>query len=292
MPDNQLKALCCTIPLIQGLKHLSFEHNNIQDFMCAGILLAVFQSPECAIITFKNNFCGATFSNTFLALQRTNPDHLEELRIPNSMHVGEHLDNPTRDMFKTGNLSALDVGGIPMSIQAAKNIGQTLVNGDNLRFLNVSACKLAYQGTRYLVDGLNRNKGLQFFNFALNDMNSSIYEFAIKVAKVLTRHQNIVHVDLSGTGLKKEEILFIGMAVSTAKSCISLHLSGNNLDYYERIFLRTLVNAKVAYHFRNMAQIDDKVKSQKERNQVMELRTHDFDQEELVNFVKQWNYID
>lgn len=24
----------------------------------------------------------------------------------------------------------------------------------------------------------------------------------------------------------------------------------------------------------------------------MELKTHDFDNEELVNFVKQWNYID
>ena len=34
------------------------------------------------------------------------------------------------------------------------------------------------------------------------------------------------------------------------------------------------------------------LRSQKERNQVMELRTHDFDSEELTNFVKQWNYID
>ena len=29
------------------------------------------------------------------------------------------------------------------------------------------------------------------------------------------------------------------------------------------------------------------LRSQKERNQVMELRTHDFDSEELTNFVKQ-----
>jgi hypothetical protein len=52
-----------------------------------------------------------------------------------------------------------------------------------------------------------------------------------------------MHVDVAGSGLKKEEVLFIGMAVSSSKSCIALHLSANNLDYYERIFLRTLVNA-------------------------------------------------
>jgi hypothetical protein len=101
-----------------------------------------------------------------------------------------------------------------------------------------------------------------------------------------------MHLDLSGTGLKKEEILFIGMAVSTAKSCISIHLSGNNLDYYERIFLRTLVNAKVSYHFRNMAAEQGKIRSQKERNQVMEIGTHDWSNEELIQFVEQWNYID
>ena len=172
------------------------------------------------------------------------------------MHVGEHLDNPTRGLSDLGKISTFDFSNIPMSVAAAKHLGAYLVNSTNLRELIVPGCKLAYQGTRYLVDGINRNRGLQFFNFALNDMNSSIYEFAIKMAKILTRHQELMHLDLSGTGLKKEEILFIGMAVSTAKSCISLHLSGNNLDYYERIFLRTLVNAKVSYHFRNMAQMD------------------------------------
>ena len=84
-------------------------------------------------------------------------------------------------------------------------------------------------------------------------MSSSVYEFSVKISKILTRHQEIMHINLSATGLKKEEVLFIGMAISISKSCISIHLSANNLDYYERIFLRTLVNAKVAYHFRNMA---------------------------------------
>ena len=71
----------------------------------------------------------------------------------------------------------------------------------------------------------------------------------------------IMHLDITGTGLKTEEILFIGMAMSTSKSAIAVHLSANNLDYYQRIYLRTLVDAKVAYHFRNMAQEAGSVRS-------------------------------
>ena len=62
-----------------------------------------------------------------------------------------------------------------------------------------------------------------------------------------------MHLDVSGTGMKKEEILFIGMAIKHATALVSIHLSANNLDYYERIFLRTLVGARTVYHFRNMA---------------------------------------
>ena len=70
-----------------------------------------------------------------------------------------------------------------------------------------------------------------------------------------------MHLDLSTTGLKTEELFFIGMAMSTSKSAIACHLSANNLDYYQRIYLRTLIDAKVAYHFRNMAQEIGSVRS-------------------------------
>lgn len=100
-----------------------------------------------------------------------------------------------------------------------------------------------------------------------------------------------MHLDLNGTGLKKEEVLFIGMAISTAKALIGIHLSGNNIDYYERIFLRTLVNAKVAFQFRNKAEEFHK-KSQKEKKEILELENHENDSKELARFVEQWMYID
>lgn len=60
---------------------------------------------------------------------------------------------------------------------------------------------------------MNRNFGLQNLNFANNSMYSSLYEFSIMLAKIITRHPSIMHVDVSCTSLKKEEVLFIGMSL-------------------------------------------------------------------------------
>jgi len=47
----------------------------------------------------------------------------------------------------------------------------------------------------------------------MNSMTSTVYEFSIIVAKTLMSHNEMQHWDLSATGLKKEEVLFVGMAL-------------------------------------------------------------------------------
>jgi len=148
------------------------------------------------------------------------------------------------------------------------------------------------QATRSIIWGINKNYGLVYFNFHSNMLFSKHYEYSILMAKIITRHQSIMHIDISSTGLKKEEVLFIGMSLKNSKSVVALHLSLNALDYYERIFLRTLVDANVAYHFRNMAADPRAIRSQKERFQINELKNHDFDDVNLQDFVEKWNFID
>lgn len=117
-------------------------------------------------------------------------------------------------------------------------------------------------------------------------MYSSMYEFSIMLAKIITRHRTIMHIDVSCTSLRKEEVLFIGMALKQSKACVSIHLSANNLSYYERMFLRTLVDARVSYYFRNMAQEVGSIRSQKEKNQIQELKNHSFEHPDIEDFVK------
>jgi hypothetical protein len=86
-------------------------------------------------------------------------------------------------------------------------------------------------------------------------MASNVYENAVKIAKIIARHQEMMHYDLSNTCLSREEVIFIGMALPISRSCIGIHMSGNGLEYYDRVFLRTLIDAKVAYHFKNYANL-------------------------------------
>jgi Leucine-rich repeat (LRR) protein len=66
----------------------------------------------------------------------------------------------TKDLSKYINLQTLDVSFNPMSMPFCKNIGAVLTNSQILRKLDISGCKIGYQGTRYIIDGLNRNNHL------------------------------------------------------------------------------------------------------------------------------------
>ena len=74
-----------------------------------------------------------------------------------------------------------------------------------------------------------------------------------------------MHLDLSCTQLKREEVLFICLAITHSRSLLSVHLSGNEINYYERLHLRTLLKARVQYPFKNIAEAGE-IKTKREIN--------------------------
>ena len=116
--------------------------------------------------------------------------------------------------------------------------------------MDVSHCRASYQGSRYLIDALNRNTSIRNFNFSHNDLTSEIFEFSIKIASIITRHPSLLHIDITSTNLKKEEIIFIGLSLPISKTLLSCHLTAQKLPYYERIFLRAAIAARVGFQYR------------------------------------------
>ena len=49
-------------------------------------------------------------------------------------------------------------------------------------------------------------------------------------------------------------MVFIGLSLSTSRVLVSLHLSGATLPYYERVFLRSVIAARVGFKFKGVAQ--------------------------------------
>lgn len=197
----------------------------------------------------------------------------------------------SKDLIHWQNLQSLNLSDIPLSVNVCRSLSSLLILSHNLKDLNLASCKISYQGTRYILDGLNRNESVSYFNFSFNDLQSSMYEFSIKLAKIVSRHVKIMHINVTCTGLKKEEVIFLGFALAPSKSLVAIHMSANDLDYYERVFIRTCINAKVLYHFRNHAE-DKNVRSFKEQNQLIRLQKEDERSQELQDFITAFNFID
>ena len=132
----------------------------------------------------------------------------------------------------------------------------------------MSQCKLANQSARYIIDALNRNITIRHLNISHNDCSSSIYEFSIKLASLLTRHPTLMHANFSNLQFKKEESMFVILAMSTSKNVLALHMTGNELPYYERVFMRSLIAARVTFAAQNDSQRQE-VRLNRERYQVM-----------------------
>ena len=82
---------------------------------------------------------------------------------------------------------------------------------------------------------------------------------------MITRHPSLMHLNITSTNLKREEIMFIALAVSQSKTLLSIHLTAQKLPYYERIFLRSIMAARVGYQQKN-TQMKKDVQTNKERN--------------------------
>jgi len=100
-----------------------------------------------------------------------------------------------------------------------------------------------------------------------------------------------MHVDLTACSLKREEVLFLGLALSMSKTMLSLHLTGNTLPYYDRIFLRSVIAARVGYRA-SASTLDAKISNNKEYTQVMHLASGANYNPQLQDYIRLFNQLD
>ena len=64
--------------------------------------------------------------------------------------------------------------------------------------------------------------------------------------------------------------MFIGLAVPISRTLLSIHLTSAKLPYYERIFLRAMVAARVVFPLKNVGNKKD-VQGNREKNQILQM---------------------
>lgn len=126
---------------------------------------------------------------------------------------------------------------------SAELVIELLDTRKNIIDLDISYNHLTTSVMRRLAECLGRNRHLQYLNLSWNNfkelhiLNSSsepaemndIYEMEVaqNLCKFIKYNQNLLHVDLSNTGLTKRMLIEFGGALRKARSLICLHLSGN-----------------------------------------------------------------
>jgi hypothetical protein len=58
-------------------------------------------------------------------------------------------------------------------------------------------------------------------------------------------------LDLTSIQLRREEAMYIGQCLADSSNLVSCHLTGNQIDYYSRLYLRAHLNAIVQYPLLN-----------------------------------------
>ena len=214
LDEQSVKALALVLPFIHDIDELELNNNQMNDAVASALAIAFFMNPRLKRISFAYNYIRNSFCRTLAKLISLKPEKLTDLNLMGSIAFNDHIDPIIKELPKMKYLSSLNIAGCALSQASCRQLSIFVFKCFTLRLLDVSHCRISYQGTRYLVDALNRNTCIRNFNFSHNDLNSQSYEFSIKIASMLTRHPMLMHLDITNTNLKREEIMFIGLAIN------------------------------------------------------------------------------
>ena len=109
LAGNQIKALCCTIPIINGINEIKFENNGLMDDMVPVILMAAYMHPHIHTISFNNNYLRSTAANTWAKLAQTFPFKIQHVNLVSAMQLGDHADNWTYNIEKIEGLHTMNL---------------------------------------------------------------------------------------------------------------------------------------------------------------------------------------
>ena len=69
------------------------------------------------------------------------------------------------------------------------------------------------------------------------------------MGRLVQGHPNLLHVDLSNTQLRREELIYLVLCVRDSKNVQGFHLTGNTCSPYDRMLMRALMPCKVRWPF-------------------------------------------
>ena len=170
LDEGTTKALACIIPFLVDVNEIELKNNQIIDAVAGSIILAIFGNPTVNRISICYNYMRTSFSTTLCNLIKVAPFKINYLNLMGSINFADHLKPIVTSLSRMRQLISLSIAGCGTNQHTCRDIASFIVSSFSIRELDVSHCKINFQGSRYIIDALNRNTTIRSFNFSHNDL--------------------------------------------------------------------------------------------------------------------------
>lgn len=170
-------------------------------------------------------------------------------------------------------LKSLDLSGNVLSAESARSLSKFLGSTFTLERLNLSRSLHINMATRIVLHSLMTNQTLKYLNLSLNKFNHIDSEFESALGRLVTVQTTLQHLDISFSHITAIGLMFICSSLLHNQSIQAIHLGQTALDYYGRLLLRHILNARVKCPFRSSVQMCEYVRRETDKNQVVILNS-------------------
>lgn len=192
LDEQTIKALILILPYLVDFVEIELYNNQMTDNVAPGLLFAIYCNPSICRLTIAYNYMRQSFSRCLKRLMDLKPEKLNEINLMGSIMYTDHIEPIVRTLpFLTKTIKLLNIAGCTLTHAMCREMSRFMLNSYAIGVMDVSHCRINYQGSRYLIDALNRNQTIRNFNFSHNDLTSATFEFSIKVASIITRHPSL-----------------------------------------------------------------------------------------------------
>ena len=199
---------------------------------------------------------------------------IKDLNLQFMIKSQKYINLLTKGLSRFENITTLCLAGNQLSISGAKQLSQA-VRSTRLEFLNISGClSESFAAARILLEAISFNTTIRYLNMSNNRFNHLEYEFGSRIGRLIQVHRQLSHIDISACKLHKAELIFIVLCTRESKSLSVIHMGHNNIDYYGRLMLRHLLNAKVKYPFRAGVKLGQHIKTADDKYMVVILNAY------------------
>ena len=166
-----------------------------------------------------------------------------------------------RTLQLSKELQYLDLSQNKINYYSIDSLGDLIKGTQTLHYLSLKSCDLRGKIAEKVMDALMLNSTIQYLDLSSNRFTTderhlervvkgkipTEYMIAGKLGRLVQGHPQLLHVDLSHNQMKREELIFLIMCVRDSKNIQGFHLTGNRVNHYDRLLMRSLLPCKVKY---------------------------------------------